>query len=125
MLHERHWTVEEANEARDFVAGRLRAMRAARRRLFGSDGHAEMAALAPVNGGAWPGRSHAAAAVELALGLEQLADLDIVVRDLDQGIVDFPALLEGDEVYLCWREGEPGVDHWHDPENDFTSRRPL
>ena len=109
MLHERHWTLQEADAARDFVGARLRAMRAARRRLVGSEGHAEMAALAPLSGGAWPGRSHAGAALELALGLEQLADLDIVVRDLDQGIVDFPSVLDGEEVYLCWREGEAEI----------------
>jgi hypothetical protein len=109
MPHLRHWTVEEADAARHFVGARLRALRAARRRLVDSDGHAEMAALAPMNGGAWPGPEHARAALELALGLEQMADLDIVIRDLDEGIVDFPTVVDGEEDYLCWREGDPGV----------------
>ena len=125
MLHERHWTVEEADAARDFVGEHLRSMRAARRRLVASDGHAVMAATAPVSGGGWPGRDHAEAALELALGMEVFADLDIVVRDLDEGIVDFPALIDGEEVYLCWREGETGVTHWHSPDTGFAGRRPL
>jgi hypothetical protein len=125
MFHHRYWTVEEADAARKFVGARLRSLRAARQRLEESDGHAEMAATAPVSGGAYPGHEHARAAVELALGIEQLDDLDIVVRDLDEGIVDFPTLRDGEEVYLCWHEGEPGVRHWHAPETGFTARRPL
>lgn len=125
MAYEHIWTVREAEEISGFVASRLRAMRAARDRLNDSEGHAEMAALAPVSGGAWPGHDHARAALQLTLGLEELADLDIVVRDLDQGIVDFPTVIEGRQAYLCWREGEPSINHWHDSRDGFAARRPL
>lgn len=125
MLHEHIWTVQEAEEISGYVAGRLKVLREARDRLNESEVHAEMAALAPVSGGAWPGHTHARAALQLSLGLEELADLDIVVRDLDEGIVDFPTLIEGRQAYLCWREGEPTVGHWHDGSDGFASRRPL
>jgi hypothetical protein len=63
--------------------------------------------------------------MELALGFEQLEALDIVIRDLDRGIVDFPTVLDGEEVYLCWCEDEPGIAHWHSPESGFSGRRPI
>src|SRR6188472_1605358 len=44
---------------------------------------------------------------------ERLERLGVLVKDLDSGLVDFPALLEGEEVLLCWQVGEEKVAHWH------------
>ena len=63
--------------------------------------------------------------VEIAMGFETLEKLDLVVRDLDRGLVDFPALIDGREVYLCWLLDEPAVGHWHGIEAGFAGRRPL
>jgi hypothetical protein len=41
------------------------------------------------------------------------------------GALDFPALIDGDEVYLCWLLDEPAVDHWHAIEAGFAGRQPL
>jgi hypothetical protein len=49
----------------------------------------------------------------------------VVLRDLDRGLVDFPALREGREVYLCWEEGEEDIGFWHEPEGGFDGRRPI
>ena len=49
----------------------------------------------------------------------------MVVRDIDSGLVDFPAVIDGREVYLCWRLGEESVDHWHDLDSGFGGRTPL
>ena len=43
----------------------------------------------------------------------------------DRGLVDFPAVMDGEEVYLCWLLDEPAVDHWHSIEAGFAGRRPL
>jgi hypothetical protein len=49
-----------------------------------------------------------------------------VLRDLDTGLVDFPARLEdGREYLLCWVLGEPAVEWWHWPDTGFAGRRPL
>ena len=37
-----------------------------------------------------------------------------MLRDLDRGLVDFPSLRDGREVYLCWVDGEPDIEYWHD-----------
>ena len=78
-----------------------------------------------LRGGSWPGHAHARAATMLVLTLEELDRLDVVVRDADRGVVDFPALREGEEVYLCWLVGEPAVTHWHALEAGFQGRRRL
>jgi hypothetical protein len=58
--------------------------------------------------------------------LEELGADGIVVRDLDQGLVDFPALApSGRRFWLCWLVGEDAVDWWHWPEDGFAGRTPL
>jgi hypothetical protein len=125
MLHQRHWTPEEANQLRPIVGATLRRIRDARRMLADSGFDSEFAVLADASGGAWAGRERAAASVAVALGFEQLERLDIVVRDLERGLVDFPAVIDGREVYLCWLLDEPQVTHWHGVESGFAGRKPL
>jgi hypothetical protein len=125
MLHQRHWTPEEANQLRPIVGATVRRIRDARRELAATDFDSEFALLADSSGGAWPGRERAAASVAVALGFEQLERIDIVVRDLERGLVDFPALIDGREVYLCWLLDEPTITHWHAIESGFAGRQPL
>ena len=63
---------------------------------------------------------------ELRAAVEALTSEGIVLRDLDAGLVDFPARLEdGREYLLCWVLGEPAVEWWHWPDTGFAGRRPL
>lgn len=48
-----------------------------------------------------------------------------VVRDYDRGLVDFPAIIEGQPGYLCWHSGEERIAFWHGPEDGFAGRKPL
>jgi hypothetical protein len=124
MEHRRHYTLAQANALRPWVAERVIRLRAARDLLRHRDG-VELAAQASLSGGSWPGPAHARAATTLMLTLEELDRLDVVVRDADRGLVDFPALRDGEEVYLCWLVGELEVTHWHALEAGFQGRRPL
>jgi hypothetical protein len=47
------------------------------------------------------------------------------LKDVQLGLVDFPAERDGEIVYLCWQFGEPEVAFWHRPEDGFAGRRPL
>lgn len=47
------------------------------------------------------------------------------LKDIEQGLIDFPSMLDGTEVLLCWKLGEPEVGHYHGPEDGFRGRRPL
>lgn len=124
MEHSRHFTVGQANALRPWVTDRVGRLRTARDELIRADA-GSIAPVAAVTGGSWPGRRHAEAAVTLLLILEELDRLDIVVRDADRGLVDFPAVRAGEEVYLCWLVGEPEVRHWHALEGGFLGRQPL
>jgi hypothetical protein len=57
--------------------------------------------------------------------LEQLNELGVQVKDMDTGLLDFPAVMEGEPALLCWRVGEPSIAYWHTPEAGFAGRRPL
>jgi len=49
----------------------------------------------------------------------------ITLRDIDTGLIDFPALVSGRQVWLCWRLGEGPVEWWHELDDGFAGRRPL
>ena len=49
----------------------------------------------------------------------------ILVRDMKRGLVDFPSMRDGREVYLCWLAGEPSITHWHDMDAGFSGRQRL
>jgi hypothetical protein len=125
MLHRRHFTIDQANALLPTVGATLRRLRTARSQLASGGFDTDLALRAEATGGAWPGRDRAAAALVITLGFEQLEELEVLVRDLDRGLVDFPALVDGREVYLCWQLDEPEVSHWHGLESGFAGRRPL
>ena len=56
---------------------------------------------------------------------ERLERLGVLLKDLDTGLVDFPALHKGEEVLLCWQVGEDEVAHWHGVDEGFAGRKPL
>jgi hypothetical protein len=125
--HERHYTLEQANAARCWVAERVEWIRDARARLvaLGSRGADAVASLDPQTGGAYPGRDVARSLVELSRAIGELEAVDIVLRDLDRGLIDFPAIRDGEEVYLCWLLDEDEISFWHDPDAGFAGRQPL
>jgi len=57
--------------------------------------------------------------------VSQLVAWDITLRDIETGLVDFPALVNGRPICLCWRLGEDRVGYWHELDAGFGGRRPL
>jgi len=125
MLHQRHYTAEQANALLPDVRMTVRRLQRARRLLQDEDFDAGFATHADVVGGAFPGHIRAKAAVAATLGFEHLEDLDLLVRDLEAGLIDFPAVRDGREVYLSWQIDEREVGHWHAAETGHPSRLPL
>lgn len=125
MIHSRHYTVEEANTAIADVAERLERLRAARVDLGDEEAREALTGAAPGNGGGRPGRVVSEAFLALRNGLLELQEMGVVLRDLERGLVDFPALRDGAEIYLCWEEGEEEIGHWHEVDTGFAGRRPL
>lgn len=49
----------------------------------------------------------------------------IQIKDLDRGLIDFPSIIAGREVFLCWEQGEQDIEFWHDLDSGYAGRSPL
>ena len=124
MTH--YYTPEEANAVLPQVREVVALMLAARQRIVDAQ-----PALWPVlekavgNGGSRKAGAVLADFEVVQRGLEALEQMDIEVKDINTGLIDFRARREGREVYLCWQYDEPRVAFWHDLEAGFAGRQPL
>jgi hypothetical protein len=57
--------------------------------------------------------------------LAEFQQREIFIKDLSRGLIDFPAIINRREVFLCWESDEPMVEFWHDLESGFSGREPL
>ena len=57
--------------------------------------------------------------------ISEIDSIGVQVKDLDSGLLDFPFRLEDEVVLLCWRMGEPSIEHWHTVESGFNGRKPV
>ncbi|MBI3978218.1 MAG: DUF2203 domain-containing protein [Chloroflexi bacterium] len=62
---------------------------------------------------------------ELQEADQRLSDWGVLLRDLESGLVDFPANRQGQSIFLCWRLSEDRVGFWHDRQSGFDARQPL
>jgi hypothetical protein len=124
-VHTRHYSLEDASALLPRVTELLVKMRAARDRLGDAEARQALDDAGGTNGGGQPGKLVSEGFLELREAMLELRDREIVLRDLDRGLVDFPSLRDGQEVYLCWEEGEPEIGFWHEPEAGFAGRQPL
>lgn len=63
--------------------------------------------------------------MEVQMHLDAIHAKGIQVKDIDIGLIDFPALMDGEEVLLCWKQGEPSIIHYHGLHDGFSGRKPL
>jgi hypothetical protein len=125
VIHERHFTLEEATAVLPRLDALLAELREARDKLTDAEAHEALSGAAPANGGGSSGRQVGEAFLRVRGMLAELETEGIVLRDIDRGLVDFPAILEGREVYLCWEQGEESIGFWHHLEAGFGGRQPL
>jgi hypothetical protein len=129
----RHFTPEEANAALEQVRPLVEQMVVRRRaHVEALERQEELEGRIRGNGGGIPPAELAEAAAEvdrqarsLARMVDDIVELGVEVKDLDEGLVDFPALRGGETVLLCWQLGEDEIGYWHSPEDGFAGRRPL
>ena len=57
--------------------------------------------------------------------LENFEESGVLVKDLDKGLVDFPTLFRGEEVYLCWKLDEASIQFWHGTHEGFAGRKAI
>ncbi len=126
MQKKRYFTVEEANACIPELTDEISLLRAIRVKLAGL--HAMITPLLEVvssNGGSrhTPELLKATARFQEVLGRIEARGCHL--KGLDPGLVDFPHLRNGREVYLCWRMGEKRIRYWHEIDDGFDGRQPL
>ncbi|HLC32225.1 MAG TPA: DUF2203 domain-containing protein [Candidatus Nanoarchaeia archaeon] len=57
--------------------------------------------------------------------IESMNDLGVIVKDIDEGLIDFPFKIGKKEVFLCWQLGEERIEYWHDCESGFEERQKI
>jgi hypothetical protein len=62
---------------------------------------------------------------QMAAGVARIDALGLTLRDIERGLVDFPALVSGRQIWLCWQLGETSIGWWHGLDTGFDGRRPL
>jgi hypothetical protein len=129
----RHFTPEEANAALEQVRPLVEQLVAGRQEhALAIERQEELERKIRGNGGGIPPAELASATAEvdalarrLARLVDEIGSHGAQVKDLDSGLVDFPALRRGETVLLCWQLGEEEIAWWHRADDGFAGRRPL
>ncbi|HEY4413281.1 MAG TPA: DUF2203 domain-containing protein [Gaiellaceae bacterium] len=129
----RHFSPEEANVELEQVRPLVEEMVERRRaHVAALEQQESLEGRIRGNGGGIPPAvlADATAAVEreareLARTVDAIAEHGAEVKDIDEGLIDFPALHHGETVLLCWRLGEDEIRYWHRIEDGFAGRRPV
>jgi hypothetical protein len=133
-MRERYFTLEEATALLPRLTALLTELRERRRTLLAREQEQQerYRARVRVNGHARGGEEfverQAAIEADLAAlnqGIQEILALGVELKDIETGLVDFPAWRGGRVVYLCWRLGEPTIAWWHEIDAGFAGRQPL
>jgi hypothetical protein len=130
---QRIFTVEEANTTLETVRPLAEEMVRRRRAIVAAEEERAQIALTAAGNGAGLNPRQVAALDEvlhreregLARCVARIQAAGAQVKDLDTGLLDFPARRQDQDILLCWRVGEPAIAWWHTPESGFAGRQPL
>ena len=130
---ERTFTLEEANAAVVELRPTVARMVEHRQKLAAAQHHqAELLIRIAGNGGDMQpsdlrevAASIQAEADAIAACVEQISAVGAQIKSLEEGLLDFPSIRDGEEVLLCWKLGEDEIGYWHGVDEGFAGRRPL
>jgi hypothetical protein len=121
-----YFTLEEANALLPRISHVVEDMLEARERIIEAQ-----ADLWPVlekaigNGGSKKAGELLPEFSRVERGARTLSEMGCVLKDINTGLVDFPTIRNGHQVFLCWQHGEPEIAFWHEVDAGFAGRRPL
>jgi len=120
------FTLEQANALVPVVADLLEHVTETRNKLVAaSESLQSVLQKAGGNGGSKVGSEYALLLQHLNALLETFKEWGIELKDIDDGLVDFPSYRDGRIVYLCWKRGEARIEFWHDTDSGFSGRQPV
>jgi len=125
FLHSRHYSLKEAREALEEVRPLAEELALLKQKLdargYDIHRHGYFGGTGPNGERRFPGELERLVAI-----LGRLDALGVLVKGIDDGLVDFPHVRRnGEEVYLCFRAGETDIGFWHSLEGGFAGRRPI
>jgi hypothetical protein len=124
--HQRFFTVEEANAIVPKLVTIIEDIKTLKMEIASEIPELESAlSKARINGGHNNGENYVARLTKFYHYLSSIAEIGCVLKDIDLGLIDFPSILGGREVYLCWKLGEDRVRFWHELDTGFSDRKPL
>jgi hypothetical protein len=122
-VSEETYTVEQANELLPFLAPTLVELR--ERYEQAAEIRAVVGAAAASNGWSEDRETWSRTLARVDELIERIHEWNVTLRDISTGLVDFPAVVHGQDAYLCWRLGEPEVAFWHPATQGFSGRLSL
>src|SRR5688572_2206171 len=122
----RYFTLQEANETLELIRPLMDEVQEIRRKILDKQPEAWPAIeKAAGNGGNRSSSSMVQDFEKLEALIHHIQETDVVIKDINLGLLDFPALKDGREVYLCWQYGEGEIAFWHEVEAGFAGRQPI
>ncbi|MFN2594422.1 MAG: DUF2203 domain-containing protein [Actinomycetota bacterium] len=117
------YSIEEANSLLPYIAPALVELR--EKYEEAAKIRAAVAQAAVTNGGSHHRESWSRTIARVSELFERLEEWELQLRDIETGLIDFPSRFGDEEVWLCWRLGEPSVAYWHRRDEGFSGRQPL
>jgi hypothetical protein len=125
-MTKRFFTVQEANDLLPFLTDRLQHLCSTYKELESGREERTPPLQDLFNSGGMPVDTRYYGLVcRLQALASEIYDEGCEIKDMECGLIDFPTIWEGREVFLCWKLGEPEVSHWHEIDDGFAGRQPL
>ena len=122
----RYFTLEQANEALQIIRPIMEEVQTIRQKILTSQPEAWTAIEKSVGNG---GNRALSAMIQdfekLDALVHRILETDVLIKDINSSLLDFPALRNGGEVYLCWQYGEGEIAFWHEVEAGYAGRHPI
>jgi len=122
----RYFTLQEANEILVTIRPLMDEVQTIRQKILANQPEAWPAIEKSAGNGGNRALSNMVQDFEKLDALVHLIqDTGVLIKDINIGLLDFPALRDGREVYLCWQYGEGDIAFWHEVEAGFAGRQPI
>jgi len=125
-MPQRYFTLQEANETLDLIRPWMDEVQAIRQKVLKNQPEAWPAIQKSAGNGGNRALSNMVQDFEKFDALiHRIQATDVLIKDINLGLLDFPALKDGREVYLCWQYGEGEIAFWHEIEEGFAGRQSI
>ena len=122
----RYFTLQEANQTLDAIRPWMNELQSIRQKILANQPEAWPALERSAGNGGNRALSNMVQDFEkLDALVHRIQETGAILKDINMGLLDFPALREGGEVYLCWQYGEGDIAFWHEVEAGYAGRQPI